>query len=229
MLTMFVISIVLNLILIFGFIRATVKAKILTADIQNMRQVQESLQLKNKPEIRGDIFTVFKQNFHEDDCPIDWLRELREISATIIKHSPRIFELDTELANRLIHIDRRLLKLGNFFGDGRMTHMSSAGEKLAVTMKKYTCGSGCSLISMDKALDEFHLNKLPIKTNSAYVRVQNELYYFCKSKGKCFMIGTSESTRASFDKELLPDMAARILTEAELMRITAITGHTRGK
>jgi curved DNA-binding protein CbpA len=99
---------------------------------------------------------------------------------------------------------------------------------------------GCDLLLMSSAPDAKNLNKLPIHSNAAYVRVWNpnnedssktvdKLFYVNKAAGECFEIPFNAEERATkldqFDLTANARIKAVTLREEQLKTITSITGH----
>lgn len=73
--------------------------------------------------------------------------------------------------------------------------------------------------------------QLPIKSESAYVRINNKLFYVNKTTEECNEVKLDTQNNVNilkeFDKILNPTTQARALTSEEAAKITSLTGHTR--
>ncbi len=85
------------------------------------------------------------------------------------------------------------------------------------------------LVLMSSLPNVDRLDDLPIGSNAAYVRVRNDalntLFYVNKLTHECVEIRLSRDILARFDMDLQATAQAAMLSEANLSKITAITGH----
>ena len=70
------------------------------------------------------------------------------------------------------------------------------------------------------------LNVLPIKSDTAYVRTGDQLFYVNKAKNKCIEIAMDAAKLRVFDDEIKPAAVARSLLKHETEKVTEITAHT---
>ncbi len=88
-------------------------------------------------------------------------------------------------------------------------------------------------LSLVSPPDSQHLNDLPLKTNTAYLRHNNQLYFVDKQKKECTLITEDPDQLREFDEKMRCASSKpgeeRELGAEELALITSITGHTRGE
>lgn len=82
------------------------------------------------------------------------------------------------------------------------------------------------LILMQSPPTKETLNDLPTKSNTAYVRAGNQLFYVNKPEGICKEIKIEQNKLKQFDEKLSPTNEARTLSEDELKQISFIIGFT---
>lgn len=85
----------------------------------------------------------------------------------------------------------------------------------------------CDLISVTSEPNQDNLQKIPTKTNLAYVRFKNNLYFINKEEKTCIEIN-SPAQLVDFDKALLPTQKTKTLTIIDLKLITSLTKHNAG-
>lgn len=83
----------------------------------------------------------------------------------------------------------------------------------------------CDLILISTPLTQDNLNKFPIRSNEAYVRSEDKLFYVNKATKKIVEVSHDAQMLKKFDEEMKPSSTAITLTKTQLFKITELTGH----
>src|SRR5579862_9671092 len=85
--------------------------------------------------------------------------------------------------------------------------------------------STCSLVFMESSPTLQTLSDLPIKSNAAYVRYADKLFYVNKAKNELLEIPIDKDSLKKFDTKLNPTKDAKTLHQNQLQDVRSITKH----
>ena len=85
----------------------------------------------------------------------------------------------------------------------------------------------CELMQISSVPDEKKLDSLPIRSNAAYLRVGDELYYVNKWRKECNLLKFEEPfTIQAFDERFHPSVQALVLNQADLDDVTPMLAYS---
>lgn len=91
----------------------------------------------------------------------------------------------------------------------------------------YRCGS--ELLRMDAPPTAASLSSLPIRADTAYIRVNDQLYYVCQSDNTCQLIPTTPQQLSDFDKIKAAGNVPSKFKQTQLDQIASIIHHSPRK
>ncbi len=174
---------------------------------------------------------ISEKDFAENKIQID------NAAKSKLTHAPLILDRLNEvtLHQALTHNGGFASGGGDFVGnygdkiqetDGKITSEIKSTNDFLQFVPNQIFPFGCDLISVSSHPSTETLNSLPIKSNAAYVRYKEQLFYVNKEKQECLELNVTPIAIERFDKELMPTAIPRQLSREELNQVQSITAHT---